>query len=139
MTKKQADKLSKYLSEQFYLPLAKGDCLDHVVRYLAACNAYDDAKHPMDMVLCQGICHTNGRAWLHCWIERGETVIDLVAMYLRIDGGYGRPWQRTDYYKKFNVGDVKRYSGQDILARTKTESKFFDRSDADIAALTTKE
>src|SRR4051794_31536620 len=89
-------------------PLGPRECLHHCNRALAY---FNDAPDSGDLVVCQGICVSAGTRYLHCWIERDSgddrQVIDLTQL---------RPFfPLRDYYRHFEVTEVKPYDNMDLL------------------------
>jgi hypothetical protein len=80
------------------LRLAPGYCLHHahILRHL-----------PEGFVLCQGRVRAHG---LHCWLEQGNTVIDLTAAE--------RFFAQADYYARNEItgSKVKKYTRPQVVA-----------------------
>jgi hypothetical protein len=78
----------------------QGYCLDHVKRLMRL-----DA--PCPYVVCMGPRGVvPGCELLHCWLEAGETVVDLTTAQ--------RFFSKSEYYsqQRINVGEVRRFTAK---------------------------
>jgi len=77
-------------------------CLDHVGRLLRL-------DSPCPYVVCMGLREVvPGCELLHCWLEAGETVVDLTTAE--------RFFRKSEYYarERVNAGEVRRFTREEV-------------------------